>query len=143
MRIVCSVESLYRSGLELDESGRATTTDGKGLLVGMVGRCLLRHSARPSLDAVGVRTRTVWCYEHTCQEYALEAYRQHVSLFQLTSIEETDYAKTDDWDDVHTEDALLEKSTVLKHETVHKVVVDKTCSTRSKRAPDRRNLLTS
>ena len=33
--------------------------------------------------------------------------------------------------------------TVLEHETVHEVAVDRTCSTRSKRAPDRRNLLTS
>ena len=67
----------------------------------------------------------------------------------VKSIEETDYVKTGDWHDVHTEDALLEKSvssvaeTVLKHETVHEVAVDRTCSTRSKRAPDRRNLLTS
>ena len=33
--------------------------------------------------------------------------------------------------------------TVLKHETVHEVAVDRTCSRSSERAPDRRNLLTS
>ena len=33
--------------------------------------------------------------------------------------------------------------TVLKHETVHEVTDDSTCSTGSRRVPDRRNLLTS
>ena len=33
--------------------------------------------------------------------------------------------------------------TVLKHETVHEVADDRTYSTRSKRDPDRRTLLTS
>ena len=54
-----------------------------------------------------------------------------------------------DWHDVLTEDALPEKSessaaeTLLNHETVQDVAVDRTCSTRSRRAPDRRSLLTS
>ena len=33
--------------------------------------------------------------------------------------------------------------TVLEHETVHEVAIDGTCSTRSRRDPDRRNILTS
>ena len=35
-----------------------------------------------------------------------QPYHQHVFLFQLASIEETDYVKTGDWHDVHTRDAL-------------------------------------
>ena len=33
--------------------------------------------------------------------------------------------------------------TVLKHETVHEVAIDSTCSTRCRRVPDRRTRLTS
>ena len=67
----------------------------------------------------------------------------------MSGTQETVYVKTGGWDDARTEDALFEKSvssvaeTVLKHETVYEAVVDRKCCTRTKRAPDRGNLLTS
>ena len=114
-------------------------------------------------DAVEVRERTrdapLWASfaKHRAHEIAVMILCPDQTRRSRKVVEDADTSVTTIT--VESETAVTEKATViktteeksvssvaetvLKHETVHEVADDSTCSTRSRRVPDRRTLLTS
>ena len=124
----CDEEEVRREGCRRSISG---------------GSCCEHHQVRDREDRRGCSCRSV--ADQTCRSRKVVT-NANTSVTTITVKSETAQAVAEKAPVIK---ATEEKSvssvaeTVLKHETVHEVADDSTCSTMSRRVPDRRTLLPS